>query len=291
MTRGSLGFHCHRLEHIEEGILKNDLNRGEFYNFPPEEIPALKLELASKELARSVHAPLVRPEWYPNPPTLSFLCDVDKDNRNLTLRMINESIAQAEDIGAEYLVVHFPSPSTDASGESREKLLSIAWRSCDQLAELSVKRGMPIHIEGLGDSPFLDLEFLGKALSEYPLRYCFDTGHMHLASQLNNFDLYEFAAGIAPFVGSIHLWNSRGQDDYLNFRHIPVHPSQDPEEGWADIKRLLKILKPSCPIIFESPPSYPSALGDFDWRDGIKWVREILEQGGEDDPEAEADEH
>jgi sugar phosphate isomerase/epimerase len=276
LRKNDLGFHCNRLKYLDEAIIENGLSRGEFYNFSSEEVTGLRRALLSMNLARSIHAPLIRPDWYPDPPTWSFLCDVDRDSRNRTFRMITETLAHAEDIGAEYIVVHFPAPCTDGAGKSQAMLESIALKSCDELVELSLKRGIPIHIEGLGNSPYLTTGFLYQALSQYPLRYCFDTGHMHLASQVNGFDLYEFAREISPFVGSIHLWNNRGRDDYLTFRHIPVHPSQDPRERWADIRKLLEILKPSCPLIFESPLSYPEAVGNYDYRDGVKWVKEIL---------------
>lgn len=272
-----LGFHCHSFDQIETGILENDLCRGEFYNFPRDQFVKLKKELLDKGLERSIHSPLIKPDWYPDPPTWSFLCDIDADSRNRTFRMIAETLAHAEEIGADYVIVHFPIPCTDDSGESEEKMESIAWKSCDQLAEMSVKRGISIHIEGMGNSPYLNNGFLFEALEQYPLRYCFDTGHMNLASLLNEFDLYEFAQEIAPFVGSMHLWNNRGIEDYLTYRHIGVHPSQDPEEGWADIRRLLEILDPSYPVIFESPPRYPKSLGNHDYQDGVRWVKEILE--------------
>lgn len=276
-TNDNLGFHCNRISHIEEGVIANGLSRGEFFNLPPEDYGTVKKDILDKHLSMSIHSPLVKLDWYPNPPTWSFLCDVDKDSRNRTFKMVSETLALAEDIGADHIIVHFPIPSTDGVGESESKLESIAWKSCDQLAELSEKRGVAIHIEGLGNSPYLNNGFLTQSLAQYPLQYCFDTGHMNLASNLTQFDLYEFAEIIAPFVGSIHLWNNRGIEDYLTFRHIPVHPSQDPEEGWADIKRLLEILKPAYPIIFESPLSYPEALGNYDYRDGVQWVKEILE--------------
>lgn len=276
MGRSDLGFHCNRLQYLGEAIIANGLSRGEFYNFDVEELPELRRVLLSANLTPSIHSPLIRPEWYPDPPTWSFLCDIDRDSRDLTFRMIEETLIHAEDIGAEYIVVHFPTLSTDGAGEDEAKLEGIAWRSCDRLAELSIKRGIPIHIEGLGNSPYLTTGFLGQALSQYPLRYCFDIGHMHVASQTNGFDLYEFAAGIASFVGSIHLWNNRGSDDYKTFRHIPVHPCQDPSEGWADIRRLMEVLSPSCPVIFESFLLYPESLGPYDYRDGVKWVRDIL---------------
>ena len=129
----------------------------------------------------------------------------------------------------------------------------------------------------MGVSPFLNIDFLSPILREFTsLRYCLDSGHTHLAALSGGFDLYAFAEELLPYLGSVHLWNTRGRDDYLAFHHIPVHPSQSPEEGWLDIPRLLEMLKDSSsPIIFESGHSYPEALGDYDYRDGVKWVKEL----------------
>ncbi len=275
-SESRIGFHCNRLRYIDEAIAENGLSRGEFYNFPQDELGALKKHLLQKDLARSIHTPLVKPDGYPDPPTWSFLCDVSKESQSRTFKMIADTLDYAEEIGAEHIIVHFPTLPTDTDGESEKMLLSIAWKSCDQLAELSEKRGIPIHIEGLCNSPHLDDEFLIEALSQYPLKYCFDTGHMHVASQVRGFDLLDFARKMAPFVGSIHLWNNRGHEDYVRFRHVAVHPSQNVDEGWADIQKLLEILQPTYPVIFENPLSYPEPLGDLDYRDGVKWVKQIL---------------
>jgi sugar phosphate isomerase/epimerase len=176
--------------------------------------------------------------------------------------------------------VHFPTPSSDSSDESDEKLEAIAWGSCDRLAELSLKRNIPIHIEGVGQSNLINAEFLAAALKEFsPLRYCFDTAHANLTSIYNGFDLYDFEKALSSYLGSIHLWNTRGQEDYMNFRHIPVHPSQSPEDGWVDIERMLRTVESDenhLSVIFESLPSYPEALGDYDYREGVKWVKELL---------------
>jgi len=276
-----LGFHCHQTDILEEIIGGNGLNRGEFYNLPADDLPKLRRLIQYHNLDWSIHAPLIQLGWYPQPPTWSFLCDVDRDNRELTMKMIILTMDQAEEYGAEYVVVHFPSPTSDASGESEAKLEEIAWRSCERLAELSFKRGIPIHIEGVGQSRLINAEFLSAVLKEYsPLRYCFDTAHAHLAALDNGFDLYDFEVGLLPYLGSIHLWNTRNRDDYLAFRHIPIHPSQRVEDGWVDIARVLHSLDPdkdSLPIIFESEPAYPEALGDYDYREGVKWVKELLE--------------
>lgn len=275
-----LGFHCHQVDMLEEVIVGNGLNRGEFYNLPVDDLPGLKRLIEHHKLDWSIHSPLARLDWYPQPPTWSFLCDADGDNRELTMKMITLTMDHAAEYGAEYVVVHFPSPTSDASGESDGKIEAIAWRSCERLAELSFKRNIPIHIEGVGQSSLINAGFLTAVLKEFsPLRYCFDTAHASLAAIYNGFDPYDFEAELLPYLGSIHLWNTRGWDDYLAFRHIPVHPSQSPEDGWVDIARVLQAVdseKNSLSIIFENLPSYPEELGNYDYREGVKWVKELL---------------
>ena len=277
-----LGFHCNRLHHVEERVLGNGLQRGEFYNFPREDIPTLKAALRHYGIAMSIHTPLVKPDWYPNPPTWTFLCDLDPEKRNLSLRMVADTMAMAEDFGAEYVVVHFPVPPSEATSQlGYPEWLGIAMDSCHKLVRLSEAHGIPIHIEGFGPSPFLNATFLSGLFMEFPvLRYCFDTGHMHLSAQRDGFDYFAFAQEVLPYIGSVHLWNNRGLDDYRAFRHIPVHPSQDPAEGWVDIERTLKIVAANghpFSLIFESGQHYPQALGDYDYRDGVIWVKGILE--------------
>jgi len=266
---------------LEERVLANGLRRGEFYNFPAGDLPALKRGILLYNIAVSIHSPLVRLEWYPDPPTWTFLCDVDKEKRQLTLRMVEETMELAAEFGAEYVVVHFPSPAADETGGvSHAGLREIALDSCHRLAELSQQHQISIHLEGFGPSPFLDPEFLIEVMNQFPtLRYCWDSAHMFISAQRDGFDYYAFAEQLAPYLGSIHLWNTRGIDDYLTFRHIPVHPSQTPEEGWVDIPRLLRIMNEhnsSCPIIFESVHRYPEALGNHDYRDGVKWIKELV---------------
>lgn len=277
-----LGFHCHSLDHFEEAITSNELKRGEFYNFPSHNLPELRDEVQRHDIAASVHAPLVRVPWYPSPPTLSFLCDVDEEKRQMSLRMIEETMETAKDFGAEYVVVHFPVPSTTGVNVSKQELHRTAMATAAALSQLSEQHQVLVHMEGFGPSPLLDAGFLLEVIESFPgLRYCFDTGHMHVASQRDGFDLYKFAARLGPHIGSVHLWNSRGLHDYLTYGHIPVHPEQSPDEGWVDVPRILELLvsgSPDCRIILESGLHYPKALGGRDFRDGVKWIKRLLAQ-------------
>ena len=278
----NLGFHCHNLDLFDEMILGNGLRRGEFYDLRAEELPKLRQLVEKHKLKWSIHSPLVQLDWYPQPPTWSFLCDEDGEKRELTMRMIMQAVQQADEFGAEYVVVHFPSPTSEAHAENMAKLEGVAWKSCDRLAELSVKRKVNIHVEGVGASPLINAEFLSRVLKQYapPLRYCFDTAHTQLAAISNGFDIYRFETELLPYLGSVHLWNTRSKDDYLAYHHIPVHPSQSADDGWVDIAQVLKIMgseRSSLPIIFESGRNYPQALGDYDYREGVKWVRDLVE--------------
>lgn len=277
----NLGFHCHGLDLLEELIVSSGLRRGEFYNIPQQDLQELKREIEQRDLAISIHAPLGRLSWYPNPPTWSYLCYIDEEQRRLSLRMVEETMVLAKDFGAEYVVVHFPSPSSNRVEEvGYARLREIAWESALHLEELSQKYSVPIYIEGFGPSPFLSVDFLTEIITQFScLRYCFDTGHMHIAAQRDGFDLYQFAQQMAPYIGSVHLWNNRGIGDYISFRHIPVHPSQKPEDGWVDIIRILQLIlliNPLCKIIFESGLRYPEELGRHDFREGVTWVKDLI---------------
>lgn len=275
-----LGFHCQKLGHLEERLLANGLRRGEFYNFPAEQLPLLKKGIISCGIAASIHCPLENLSWYPDPPTWAFLCDLSRERRELNLRMVEVTIQRAGDIGAEYVVAHFPSPASDAPHAGYSQLQPIALDSCQRLELLSEGYGVPVHLEGFGPTPLLNPDFLVEVFTHFRnLKYCFDTGHMGLAAKRDGLDLYRFAERLAPYVGSIHLWNTRGLEDYFAFRHIPVHPAQKPEAGWVDIERLLRLIRkdsPTCPIVFESLHRYPLALGDYDYRDGVRWIKGLV---------------
>jgi len=272
-----LGFHCQKLEHIDEGILSNQLTRGEFYNFPQDEIPKLKEEITEHNISMSIHAPLVKPDWYPYPPTWTFLCDVDKEKKGLGLRMIELALQQASNYDTEYVVVHFPSKVDESNRAGLDELRAITMDSCYLINKLSEQYEIEIHLEGFGPNPFLNAGFLKGLFGQFPkLRYCFDTGHLNMESKERGLNLYSFASDLAEHIGSVHLWNNRCVEDYILHRHIPVHPSQKPEEGWIDIESILKTLWNHVKsVIFESAYDYPKALGGYNYKEGVQWVKQL----------------
>jgi sugar phosphate isomerase/epimerase len=149
--------------------------------------------------------------------------------------------------------------------------------SCYLISRLSEKYRIESHIEGFGPNPFLNAGFLRELFGQVPkLKYCFDTGHLNMESKERGLDLYSFADDLTEHIGSIHLWNNRSVDDYVLHRHIPVHPSQKPEEGWVDVESVLKILWPNVKsVIFESSYNYPEQLGGHNYKEGVQWVKQL----------------
>ncbi|MFC1950869.1 sugar phosphate isomerase/epimerase family protein [Chloroflexota bacterium] len=273
-----LGFFCHRMKHFQGAVLDNGLQRTEIYNLLPEEIPLLNEEIRRSGVSMSIHVPLVKPDWYPHPPTICYLCDADRDKQDLSLRMVEETLKQAGDYDTEYVVVHHPHPLEEPDGTEYAELRKIALDSAYHLSKLSDKYKQEIHIEGYGPNPLLRLDFLKEVFSTFPnLKFCFDTGHLNVDSKKRGLDFYEFANGLAEHIGSIHLWNYSDSGDYKNFMHVPVHPSQLPKDGWVDVELILKTLWGHVKaVIFENVPRYPKELGGYDYRDGVQWVKQMV---------------
>jgi sugar phosphate isomerase/epimerase len=281
-ARDLLGLNVNRVEHIREKMPSLGLTRAELFIFGREELPEVRRALEEQQARFSVHAPVPRPRNYPYPPTWTFLNYADEDRRNAYFALVQETVECAADLGADYVVVHYPGPITKTCEEvGLARLFEIANASADRLAELSARTGVPIHIEGFGPSPFLTSEFILSVLDRHPnLAYCFDVAHNHLADQRADLTYYEFLEALLPRLGSVHLWQTRHYDDYATYRHLPLHPSQSPDEGWVDIARVVRTVhqaRPTVPFVMEFPGWFPDPWRHLDYREGVRWLQEILE--------------
>ena len=277
-----VSIHANRLEHLTERLIKLGFSRGEFYNFLPEHLPLLKEFIQAHGIIPSVHCPLRKAPWYPFPVTWSYLTtDVHHEERALSFRLVEESLRDSRDLGATYMVVHYPTPaSAEAAQISADEQYSIAWSSARRLHELSESYGVPIYIEGFGPSPFLTAEFLRRVMTAFPnLRYCFDTGHMLLASQRDGLDYFGFLEDIAPFLGCVHVWNTRGMPDYHAYHHLPPHPGLRPSEGWVDMERVVATVcraNQSAVFVLEYSGTMPEEFG-LDHTEGVRWFSALVE--------------
>jgi len=279
--RSKLGFHCENPNQIRDRVVENNLMYVELYNIDRKDLLEIKKIIVKHNLKVGVHSPLIIPDWYPYIPTASFLLgDAGIELKAQTLRLITQTLQDAEELGAEYIVVHYPKPAPKMHIKPGWKpRLEDILDSADQLAKLVRQFNIRIHIEGFGEQPFLSADFLMDVLNTFPeLSYCFDVGHIFLASKRGVLEYFDFLKQIAPRIGSIHLWNTRGHQDYSDFSHLPIHPAQTSSSGWIDIKNTLHVAyeqNPDVIIIFEHG-TRNQANPRLDYREGIMWVSNVL---------------
>jgi sugar phosphate isomerase/epimerase len=278
----TLGFRCESPDQIRERVLANGLSLVELNMIDISDLSEIKQMIVDHDLTVGVHSPLIMHAWYPFTPTASFLLgDAGEDLKELTLRFVSQTLEDSRDLGAAYVVAHFPKPApADHQQPDWTPQMEVAWDSAARLAQLAEKYQIRVNIEGFGERPFLSTDFLTRVLTTFPaLSYCFDVGHIHLAALHGVLDYFDFLRRLAPYIGSVHLWNTRGPQDYAEYSHLPTHPSQQPASGWANIPRTVRIIReinPDAIFIFEHSTQFPSPF-ELDYREGVDWIRQVLD--------------
>lgn len=245
--------------------------------FYDEEMLPLVMEFATREgLSYGFHDPLPRlpSDDYP------FLTDPDDEKRWRTLESMHRTLQTAIKYNAEYVIGHIPSVIWEPRPSlSEDKIMKLAHDSSDQLVDWSREAGIPFVLENVGPNPyFFQIEAFIDVMEVHPdLRFCLDIGHLHLMSIYAGLDPLEFAAKLAPYTWIIHVYNAT-PDMYRRYHHVPAHPSQRPEGGWADIPAILKCVlgnrERDLIIVFEYSPQYPA--GETFMREGIEWVKQVV---------------
>ncbi len=288
-TNDILSIHCNRLSHLTHRVIELGFCRSEFYNLSPEDMPIFKRFIRDRGITPSVHCPLRKAPWYPYPVTWSFLTSENHDEqRALSFRLIEESLRDAADIDAAYVVVHYPNPAPASPDQiPLDRQHETAWKSARRLQEMSEIYGVPIYIEGFGPTPFMSPDFLASVFLAYPaLRYCFDTGHIALMAQRDGLNYFGFLEAIAPYIGCVHVWNTRGMADYERYHHLPPHPALKPSDGWVDIERVVaktRAANPAAVFVLEYTHDMPPEFG-LNHAEGIAWFKELVTAAGPDKP-------
>jgi sugar phosphate isomerase/epimerase len=247
--------------------------------FYDEETLPLVMEFATtNNLSYGFHDPLPRltSDGYP------FLTDPDDDKRWRTLDSMKRTLKTAIKYGAKYVIGHIPSVIWEPRPNlSEAKIMELAHNSCDQLTLWSEEAGIPFVLENVGPNPyFFQVEAFVEVMEAHPdLRFCLDIGHLHLMSTYAGIDSLGFARKLAPYTWVVHVYNAT-PEMYRKYHHVPAHPSQRPEEGWADIPAILGcVLEHSALdliIVFECSPQYPA--GETVMKEGIEWVKEAVSE-------------
>lgn len=257
---------------LEQLLRMGDFKKLEIGFYDEDALPLIMDFANAHQLSYGFHDPLPRlpDDDYP------FLTDPDDQKRWRTLDSMYRTMQTAVLHQAQYVIGHIPSVIWEPRPAlSEDKILELAHNSCDQLSAWSRESGIPFILENVGPNPyFFRVSAFVEILQAHPdLQFCLDMGHLHLMSIYAGYDAAEFASELAPYTTVVHIYNAT-PEMYRRYHHVPVHPSQRAEDGWADILGILDCVlaggHKDLTLVFEYSPQYPA--GDEFVKEGIDWV-------------------
>jgi sugar phosphate isomerase/epimerase len=264
---------------LEQLLDMGDFKKLEIGFYDEDTLPLIMGFAKAHQLSYGFHDPLPRlPEDdYP------FLTDPDDQKRWRTLDSMYRTMQTAVRYQAEYVIGHIPSVIWEPRPAlTDEGILELAHNSCEQLSAWSQESGIPFILENVGPNPyFFRVSAFVEVLHAHPdLQFCLDIGHLHLMSIYAGYDAAEFARELAPYTTVVHIYNAT-PETYRKYHHVPAHPSQRPEEGWADILGILDCVLDGggedLTLVFEYSPQYPG--GEEFVKEGVEWVTRAATEG------------
>jgi sugar phosphate isomerase/epimerase len=261
---------------LEQLVGLGNFEKLEIGFYSEEQLPLIMSFATTHRLTYGFHDPLPRlPEDdYP------FLTDPDDEKRWRTLDSMYRTMQTAVRYGAEYVIGHIPSVIWEPRPAlTDDKIIELAHNSCDQLSAWSEETGIPFILENVGPNPyFFQVSAFVEVMEAHPrLEFCLDVGHLHLMSIYAGYDAIDFARQLAPYTTVVHIYNAT-PETYRKYHHVPVHPSQRPEDGWADVLGILRCVlgeaRSDLTLVFEYSPQYPAGEGFVE--EGIEWVRNAV---------------
>jgi sugar phosphate isomerase/epimerase len=262
------------VRHPEARLIHRGMGRTEFFDLSPEQFASLDAILAGLRAEGrnrfSFHVPVVRPDYFPHDAIQCFFLSDDENRREDSFRLLADTLELARVRDAEYAVCHLTYGRTDTRDPAMARRL--ARNACTRMAAMSRAAGVPLDLEfaAYTDSfhepgPFLD------ALAPFAeLGVCVDIGHIFLGAQRRGRDYLDDIAALAPRARSMHLWNTTGPECHARHHHVPLHPSQRPEDGWVDVPRALAAVlhrNPDARLVCEYPVDSitPAIQEGYDW--------------------------
>ena len=213
------------------------------------------LELSKKyNFNIGIHFPLLKSSYKYRDPQVTSM---EEDEVVEAFDAIIKELKLAQEIGAQYLLIHFPKPLIydsvsdwrilrcqpyDSVSETlleRETFIDQCQKAMRQLNNLSEDYNMPI---------VLEMEFINKwfyeetwftdYLKEYKnLSICLDFSRLHFQDYIvKDFDVYAFISALSSYTSALHVANLQ-VDGVLGKRHYPAFSHLSSKDGWADIRK------------------------------------------------------
>ena len=185
----------------------------------------------------SIHAPIYndRASGRSGPQSIIDITERTKARRMAMVDEVKRALEIAETIPFRYMVQHLGLPEQ----EFDEARIETGFSSLEELKVFAAQRGVEVLLENtpnaLSTGERLKL-FLNT--THLNLNYCFDVGHAHMASGVEN----EFNE-MKSRIRSVHLHDNDGKSDAHLF----------PGQGTIDWKLTMKLLRslPHCPLLLE----------------------------------------
>lgn len=240
---------------VSTSLIRADVNRlaelphAEHYEltfFKEADLPVVLDFLISKGATFGLHAPFIYRyvAKHPHPTTLddSLRRDTYEKNRKCALL--------AKRVGAEYVVVHFPTAKQFDDWRSRREILDEVVREYASLNEI-----VPVRLENVYMNRYLyqpeDYRFFVECTGT---TLCLDIGHLLIDSEVFGFSALEFLEKCEDIVSEVHVYYA-DVTTYERCHHAP----------WGESSTFLQLLEVvrdlDCDVTIEAGPDCPEGLG------------------------------
>jgi len=258
-------------------LIHRGIGHVEFFDLEPDcvvDLGALLSVLRREGRERfSLHAPIARPDGFPDPPVACYFLSEEAELRARSFDLLDATLRIAARWGAEYVVTHLTFGPTDTHDRAIAERL--ARSACEHIAEMSDAHRLPIDIEfaAYSDAFHRPAQFLSAIEGLDMLGVCIDVGHAALGARARDRDLLFDIRSLAQRARSLHLWNTRGD----SHEHVPLNACQSPEDGWIDLEAVFDELGDALKrltTIFE----YPVEELTPDIQAGYDWAEQLVER-------------
>lgn len=233
-----------------------------------------------KSLQLGVHFPLVKGR-YPDIPLHPYITGRDEAARLNSFAAIEQDMRDARDLGASYLLLHYPKPALlqpgldwsdwrfpdpgEAIWASQDNIrdeYGLAFAAFARLSKLSQENGLPVVLEHDITHAVHYQEIMPALFRAFPgLGLCIDTGRLHMLQHTDPaFSAVDFINRLLPHITNVHLWTVQLGKNKAGGHH-PVLPELKPEDGWGDIAAYLQALSrvKRASVLFEHRADLVSA--------------------------------
>ena len=229
----------------------------------------------SNDIKLSYHAPV----FHQTDPTITYYINSNFRLREATFEILEINLKMAQALPTDYVVIHLAGSVaedniTDAEMQYYAKL------SVKRINMLSEEYELPIVIEYTAHNTRFDRpdDFI-EVIKDYPkISLCIDLAHLSSTCQLYGLDYFTELEKMLPYAKAINAWTGTSRESMKTHKYIPVHPSQDPNEGWIDIEKTINLAlsyNEDMYIIFEPNFEYK---GQEYFEEGVNWINNMVNQ-------------